>query len=237
MMDRLFLMLFSRTIGQGLVGRPVDFFGLGRVIGVPSPSVSTGRWCSNDELMILTSGRETIFCECLKSSLLMSSGPAARPFWSVVMAVLTYSSVIWVWRGRWVLSNSWRDSSCWSVNCCWNQFLMALALPLSAPIRLPSDVMDNDGRGVFRWAELHGTSYDSHRLIWSVRASASSTATSFNLICLYELVWLRSIGLMTTPRPRCETSFCSTSTSLCPNWSVRSHLSLVIISHMAEYLL
>ena len=44
-----------------LVGGPGDFFGLSRVISVPSPSVSIGTWCSNDELMILASERETIF--------------------------------------------------------------------------------------------------------------------------------------------------------------------------------
>ena len=59
-MDRIFLMMFSRTIGWRLLVGPGDFFGLGRVISVPSPSISMGTWCSNDELMILASGWETM---------------------------------------------------------------------------------------------------------------------------------------------------------------------------------
>ena len=60
-MDRIFLMLFSRAIGRRLAGRPGGLFGLGRVISVPSPSVSMGMWCSNDELMVLANGRDNIF--------------------------------------------------------------------------------------------------------------------------------------------------------------------------------
>ena len=71
-MDIIFPMLFSRTLGGRLVSGTGGFFDLGRVIMVPSPSVSIGTWCSNDELM--AGGQETIFFECLKSSLLMPSG-------------------------------------------------------------------------------------------------------------------------------------------------------------------
>ena len=43
------------------------------MMGIFSPSFSMGTWCSNDELLIMASGWETIFFEWLKSSLLMSS--------------------------------------------------------------------------------------------------------------------------------------------------------------------
>ena len=72
-MDIIFLMPFSRTIDRRLAGGPGDFFGLARVISVPSPSVSMGTWCSNDELMVLASGRETIFFEIITNEELPSS--------------------------------------------------------------------------------------------------------------------------------------------------------------------
>ena len=43
------------------------------MMGIFSPSFSMGTWCSNDELLIMASGWETICFEWLKSSLLMSS--------------------------------------------------------------------------------------------------------------------------------------------------------------------
>ena len=146
--------------------------------------------------MILASGQETICFECLKSSLLIPSGPAAQPFWSAAMAVLISSSVMGFWSGRGVPSNGCSGSSCWSVNCCWNQSLMALALPSSVPMRLPSVSWTMMGGVGFNerscFAARNILRQSSVEVIWSARAFASSAATSFNLLDMRRMMLLRS---------------------------------------------
>jgi len=63
-------------------------------MSVPSPIVSMGTWSLNNVLLIFGSRRETNMFECLNSLLLMQSESPARPFWSVVMAILTSGGIV-----------------------------------------------------------------------------------------------------------------------------------------------
>ena len=74
-----FLVPLSSTIGRRLDGGPGGFLGFGNAIRVPLPTESSMMCCSNIKLVILAIGVEITFAAYFNSSLLMVSGPEARP--------------------------------------------------------------------------------------------------------------------------------------------------------------
>ena len=65
MMDRIFLMLLSRTMGRKFAGGPGGFFGFGRGMSVPSPRPLMGVCCSKDWLIIVAIFPDIVFLACL----------------------------------------------------------------------------------------------------------------------------------------------------------------------------
>ena len=122
---------------------------MGRVIMIPSPRLSIlGLCCSSEALMIRAIGLATISFECLNSSLLMPSGPAAWPFWREEMAAFT-SSATGVCSGLAFPMNVSSPSLSWSVNCFWNRAFIVSALPWSSPHEAAFSIVDHNWRGRF----------------------------------------------------------------------------------------
>ena len=88
-----FLGQFRSTMGRRLDRGPTGFLGTGRVIKMPLPRESNAMCCSNIMLMMLARGVDITLAAYFNNSLLILSGPEARPLLRDPSAFATSAAV------------------------------------------------------------------------------------------------------------------------------------------------
>ena len=100
MSETTFLVQLRRIMGRRLLRGPTGFFGFGNAMSVPLPRESSVRCCSNIILLTLDRYIEIDSDAYFNNSLLMLSGPSARPFLRECSAASVSDAVIGVFRGH-----------------------------------------------------------------------------------------------------------------------------------------